>query len=79
MGNVNASSEDLRAMKSSYSTTHLNKKLTFNSNGNKSNENINTMSKRKKSASTLSLTNQLLNNKYDISDKCLRTLFNGTP
>lgn len=74
MGNA-TSAEDLRAMKSSYSTTHLNKKLLYSK---ASDTNTDTMMKRKKSASTLSLANQLLNSKYEITDKCLRNLLNGT-
>ena len=73
MGNV-TSTEDLRAIKSSYSTMNLNKKLSFTN----SSFNSNTVNRRKKSASTLSLTNQLLNNRYDLSENCLRNIFNGT-
>ncbi len=73
MGNV-TSTEDLRTIKSSYSTLNLNKKLSFNNHAFGSD----TISRRKKSMSTLSLTNQLLNNKYDLSEKCLRNILNGT-
>jgi hypothetical protein len=74
MGNE-TSTEDLGPIKSSYSTLNLNnKKLLTNSNS----FNMDVMNKRKKSSSTLSLTNQLLNNKYELSDKCLKNFFNGT-